>query len=391
MDNTTCHILLLPLEIRQKIYSLCLDDERPQPGLLQLNRSIHNEATHFVRKWNHTYSYNISARGAGFDDSAKWRFEVKRHVPRLSRMKHIIVNIEPPRFQMPLDMWNIWHFVQDFCKKLATHREIQRLTINFVEIRTAQWESDGVPHSSWDFGYAGKAIDGFDVGQLLITFGFYVNNVLKPKLNIPGTYMIDFCDGCGDTWIDRIEGCMTGLWEDDEAVRNYFELMEADIKFAWPQIQSTTSRRSVAAFREIFGSKAILGFQDLKRFKEEWPFMDDTWAIGRPRYRIARHPCCQCGQMGVEVSMPNPYWLYQDLALAEDWHREEFVMWDKRSRCSDTKKFPAEEDTERMTPRAQDYGKIAGAWVLSAKSAWSISATSSGSISAMSSDSSFYS
>ena len=389
MDNTTGHILLLPLEIRQQIYSLCLDDEKPQPSLLQLNKSIHNEATQFLRKWNHTYSYNISARGAGFDDSAQWRFKVKRHVPRLSRMKHIIVNIEAPRFQMPLDMWNIWHYIRDFCKELAAHRMIQRLTINFIETRTAQWETDGVPHSSWDVGYAGEAIDGFDIGQLLITFGNYVNNVAKPKLNIPGTYMLDFCDDDGDTWIDRIQRCVMGLWEDDETVRDYFELLKDDIKFAWPQIKSVTGRRSVAAFRELFGSMAILSFQDLKLCKEEWPFMDDTWAIDRPRYRIACHPCCPCRGTAVEVSMPNPYWLYSDLPLAEDWHREEVLMWGKRSRCSDMKKFPIEEDTERLTPREQDYGKIARAWNLSAKPSWSRSATSSCSISTTSSDSSF--
>lgn len=378
MDYTACRILLLPLEIRQKIYSLCLDDERPQPGLLQLNRSIHNEATQFLRKWNHTYSYIISAHGAGFDDSARWRFKVKHHIPRLSRMKHIIVNIQPPRLKMPLDMWNIWHHLQDFCKELAAQARIQRLTINFVETQTAKWETDGVPHASWNLGHFGKGIDTFDIGQLLIIFGHFVTNVAKPGLSIPGTYMLDFCDRFGDSWTDRIRECMTGRWGEDETVNDYYELMENQLQDHRSPVKQATGRRSMEVFRQLFGSSAILGFQDLKRFKEEWPYMDmeDSWAIDRPRYRVACHPCCQCGQTAVEVSMPNPYWSYQDMALAKDWHRDELFTWGKRSRCSNMKKFPIGEDTERIARERKVLAR-SRAWSLSAKSSWSISATSS--------------
>ena len=275
IDTTMDCLSLMPLEIRQEIYSLCLDDERPQPGLLQLNKSIHSEATQVLQEWKQTYSYNISAHGAGFDDSARWRFKVKGHTPRFSQMKHIIVNIEPPRLKVPLEMWNIWHYVQRFCKDLAAEGKIQRLTINFIETPTKKWETNGVPHSSWDYGCFDNGIDGFDIGQLLIIFALFVTDVAKPKLSIPGTYMLDFRDSFGETWIGRIEKDMTGLYKEDELVRFCYELIEEDLQTAWSEVQEVTGDRSIDVFRELFGSMAILTFQDLKRFKEEWPCLDD--------------------------------------------------------------------------------------------------------------------
>lgn len=54
MDNTACRLFVLPLEVRQRIYRLCLEDGRPQASLLQLNKSIRDEATQFLRKWKQT-------------------------------------------------------------------------------------------------------------------------------------------------------------------------------------------------------------------------------------------------------------------------------------------------------------------------------------------------
>lgn len=321
------YILLLPLEIRQQIYGLCFDGERPQPGILQVNRRIYDEAAQFIRRRSHTFSYEISARGAGFSDSARWRFKIKRHRPRLSRMKRIIIRIEPPRLDTPFDMWYIWHHVRDFCKELAAYKTIPALTINFLETESATWETNGVPHSTWYVGdIGGKQLRDWNIGQILVTFGYLLNNVDKATLSIPGSFMHHYRDVDGELCVKRIKECMMGVCEDDEYLVLDHEILEDKIEDALPQIQRATGRKSMDAFRRSFGSTAMFSTQDLHQLEQRYPCMNANYfATDHPRYRAACEYGCQCGYDYIEVSMPDPTWTLNDLDRAEEWQEEEIV------------------------------------------------------------------
>ena len=107
MDSSQSRLLRLPQELKDRIYHYYFDSV-PGPGLLCVNKSLHYDSVHFVRKRLQTFTYNITAQYAGLDDFSNWCFKIKGHSPRLGRMKHLVLNVYPPNPDRPHENCHIW-------------------------------------------------------------------------------------------------------------------------------------------------------------------------------------------------------------------------------------------------------------------------------------------
>ena len=322
MNDSQCGFLRLPLELRHQIYEMCFDTV-PEPSLLRVNSSVHDEAMHFLRKHQQTFSFTISGKGAAFDDFSQWCFRIKRHVPNLGRMRHLVLNIYPPDPDKPIEMWHIWKHVQSFCEDLAAQRRISQLTIKFIESDRARWATNGVAHTTMDLPYDDDDFCGDDVGQILQTLARFVDNVEKPRLILPHSYINSYSsEAKAQDWTDHIEDLMTGHWK-DEGVINDYELLEYYIDLELPSIERATGRKSKAMFERTFGRVAILQYDDLENFKRQWTHMDDLPEWERPRWRSAcKAYDCVCGKSYAEISMPDPAWGALDWERAQRWQKE---------------------------------------------------------------------
>ena len=308
MDALKCGFLRLPLELRHQIYEMCFN-EYFEPSILCVNSLVHDELMHFLRKRQQTFSFNISGKGVGFDAFSQWCFRIKRHTPKPSRMRHLILNIYPPDPEKPIEMWYVWKHVQRFCEDLAAYQCIPRLTVQFIESDGARWATNGVSHTTMNLPYEKGDFSGCDVGQILTTLGRFVDNVEKPRLILPRSYIDSYSSNDKlQRWADHIEKLLTGRWEGEDII-NEFELMEYYIEGEIPQIERATGRKSKALFERKYGRVAIFQHDHLDAVKRQWPFMDDLPEWERPRCRMA---CmvydCMCGESYIEVSMPDAAW-----------------------------------------------------------------------------------
>ena len=318
MENSYLH--RLPLELRHQIYQMTFDTV-PEPSLLRLNKSFHNEIVDYLRKCQQTFSYNITANSAGFDDFALWCFKIKRHVPRLDRMKHIILNIYPPDSRKPHEMWHIWDHVRTFCKDLTVqpHR-ITQLTVNFMTTERDDWVTDGIPNGTLKFDWGKDVFGQYDIEQILETMYLLLNNVDKPKIVLPRSYTDTHPSTAeGQEWIGHkkrlmhwvgyTEQSMTGHWIDDELEEDDYSFLEEEMDLALWHARVATGRRSKAMFEKMFGRNAILDPKDYEMFKRDWPYMQNLPEWERPRCRWAcQEGWCGCGGSLVEVSLPDPAW-----------------------------------------------------------------------------------
>lgn len=322
--------LELPLELRQQIYETCFD-LNPEPGLLCVNRLIHDEAMHFLRKWQQTFSFHISGNGAGFDEFSQWCFKVKRHVPRLRRMKHIILNIHPPDPDRPIQMWHIWNHVKNFCEDIISHRRIPALTVNFVESDKMKWATKGVAHFTMDLPYKAPNFCYSDVGQILAIFCRFVNNVEKPMIVFSNSFIDTFSSvTMARLEAEQVEQLMTDHWTEQDW-EDEFWLLDYQIEHADFFCKRATGRKSKAAFEKVFGQVVVLDHEEFEKIKVLWPYMEtlDDWE--RPRCRQACPPIlnCVCGKSLVEVTMPDPAWrLLNDWGPVTQWQKEKVEMED---------------------------------------------------------------
>lgn len=214
MAQSTWGFLFLPLELRQQIYEEVFETDST-PDILCLNRQVHDESIQFLRERQRTFSFEISGEKAGFDNFSQRCFKIKGHTPELSEMRHLILNIHPPGPNRGDQMWHIWNHLENFCDSLALHRRILQLTVRFVENDRAGWATDGVPHASVDLSYGNVCFCDHDVGQILTTIGYRVDNVEKARLVFSGSYNIARQE------TDRFEQLMTGRLEDEDVAMDY--------------------------------------------------------------------------------------------------------------------------------------------------------------------------
>ncbi|KAL8792450.1 MAG: hypothetical protein Q9195_004983 [Heterodermia aff. obscurata] len=215
MDRPQSGFERLPLELRQQIYNECFE-LAPQPGLLCTNKRIRSEATRSLQRWQQTFSFHISAEAIGFDEFSQWCFKVKGHVPRLNKMKHIVLYIYPPDLDKPIEMFRIWNHVLSFCQDLGSFRQIPQLTVKFFESDIAKWTVNGVAYSTMQLTpLASRAIPS-DVTQTLHIFCHFVNNVEQPKVYFPQSCIdMDHCF-IGRHLPEVIERQMTGMLTEEE-------------------------------------------------------------------------------------------------------------------------------------------------------------------------------
>lgn len=284
MDHSQCRVLQLPLELRHQIYQTCFDSA-PQPSLLRVNKSFYYECIDFLRKRQQTFTYNITANQASFDEFSQWCFKVKGHVPRLGRMKHIILNVYPPDPDKPHEMWHIWQHVQSFCKDLTLHRRIPQLTVEFVDSKRSKWMTDGIANANLNLPFF-AAIDDFgqyDIDQILMTIYRFLNNVDKPRIVVPHAY-VDTTYRYGakaQEWINSTERLMTGQWTDEDADNDY-SILEDQMKVELWYARQATGRKSKAMFEEMFGYDSNLEPDEYAEFARDWPCMEYLEDSERP-------------------------------------------------------------------------------------------------------------
>lgn len=314
MDDLKRGFLCLPLELRQQIYEMYFET-CPSPSILCVNRLIHNESIHFIRKHQQTFTFNVSEKGAGFDNFSQWCFRIKRHTPKLSSMKHIILNIHPPDQDRSIDMVHIWKHLQGFCKDIAAQWRILQLTVNFVESDRAGWATNGVPHSTLELGYDEDDFFGADVGQILLTLYRFVDNVEKPRVILPFSHRNDLAQN----YADYTEDLMTGQFKDEDGFEDY-EILEAFIGLGLPEIKLATGRKSKALFEKKYGQDVILEQHQFNELKRQWPHMDDLPNWERPRFRMPNTTdACVCVRSYVQISMPDAAWGPSDWKLLKCW------------------------------------------------------------------------
>lgn len=279
----------------------------------------------FIRKRQQSFTFNISGKEAGFNGISQWYFKIKRHTPKLDRIKYLTLNIHPADPKKPLEMWHIWKHLLDFCRGLASGRLIVQLTVNFLENRKSKWATCGMVSETLDLqGYTYSDICGNDVGQLLTTLCSFVDNIDKPIINLPRSYVdilrrtgeIDLSDFQG--FVDDVKILMTGEWRDPEMISNFHGL-ERRIKARLPFHQRASGRLSTAMFEKQFGQVAILQIEELENFKREWPYMDLLFERERPLYRElcnAHGLTCTCDKTFIEVVIQDQTW------TSEEWERQ---------------------------------------------------------------------
>ncbi|MCJ1268010.1 hypothetical protein MMC22_007896 [Lobaria immixta] len=322
MDDSKRGFLRLPLELRQQIYEMYFD-ACPTPSILRVNRLVHDESIHFIRKLQLTFTFNVSGKGAGFDDFSKWCFRIKHHTPKLSGMKHIILNIHPPDQNRPYEMVHIWEHLQGFCKEIAAQWRILQLTVKFVESDGAGWATNGVLHSTMGLGDGDEEdFSDADIGQILLTLYRFVDNVEKPRVILPFSHKNDLAQ----SEADYTEDLMTGRFKDEDAFEDY-ELLERRIGLELSYIKLATGRKSKALFEKKYGQNVILEQHQLNDLKRQWPHMDDLPDWERPRFRI---PCtiydCVCVRSYVHISMPDAEWGPSDWALLSVWRKDRLII-----------------------------------------------------------------
>lgn len=201
MAGSQCLLLQLPPELRLEIYEFyycCVSES----SLLYANKQLQGKGTDFLRKNQHTFTYNITAQAAEFDDFAQWCFMVKSHTPRLGRMKHIILNVYPPDLDRPHEFYQIWKSASQFCKELGSQRRIPRLTINFLETDRAKWAVGGIAKASMAL-FPEDDFPHYDVEQILVTLARFIANIEAPRITLPRTYMGVYHDGrTAQQWIE---------------------------------------------------------------------------------------------------------------------------------------------------------------------------------------------
>ena len=314
-------LLRLPLELRQSIYQSCCDTT-PAPSLLRINRLIRDEAIHYIRTRLHTFCFHISKEGAGFDELARWCFKIKGHKGEKNKMKQLILKIHPPNPDKPIEMFQIWDHLQDFCKDLTTYARIPGLKVMFAESDSARWVTHGIVHSSFDIQdcYHENDIYRHDVGQILLAFSHLVKNVRRPAIVLPSSIVstIGSTDEVQEEIIS-VEHLMTGKWSNG-SIREDYEDLEDLIKLRRSCIEFHTAKKSKAVFERMFGQVATLDWQSLKNFENDYPYMDSLGIGHKPRYRSAcRNWYCGCEDSYCEVSMPPADLEYED---EEQWYAE---------------------------------------------------------------------
>ena len=147
--------------------SIDCSNNRDCDGLMEsLPSPFDDKLLHFIQKFHHTFVYNISGTESGFDYFSQWCFGLKHHIPRLNKMKHIILNIHPPDVDRPIEMWHIWNNVQRFCKDLGAYKKIARLEVNFIDRGKGAWAAQD--RASWVMGLFDQSdIADCDVGMIL--------------------------------------------------------------------------------------------------------------------------------------------------------------------------------------------------------------------------------
>lgn len=320
MDDSKSGFLRLPLELRQQIYEIYFD-ACPTPSILRVNRQVHDESIHFVWKHQQTFNFNVSGKGAGFDDFSQGCFRIKGHTPKLSSMKHVILNVYPPDQDRPIEMVHIWKHLQGFCKDIAAQCCISQLTVKFVESDRAGWATDGVPHSTLELWYEEDDFFVTDVGQILLTIYRFVDNVEKPRVILPFSHRNDLAQ----SYADYTEDLMTGRFKDEDVFEGY-EMLENSIGYELPSIKLATGRKSKVLFERKYGQNVVLEQHQLNDIKRQWPHMDDLPDWERPRFRM---PCttydCVCVRSYVHISMPDATWGPSDWELLDFW-REDRVL-----------------------------------------------------------------
>ena len=306
MDESPSGLLRLPLELRHQIYGMCFDTT-PEPGLLGVNRLLHDESVEFIRKKQHSFSFIISGKHVGFDDFSLWCFRIKHHTPRLNRMRSISLNIYPPDPDRPVDMWHIWKHVQNFCKEIASRRRIKRLTVKFLETDHAKWKT------TLEYPEDSLGPDTDDIGQIITTLIHFIKNVDQPGFVFPQTYDVIL----NRSQIEAAEKLLTGHWIDENSTV-FFEILEDLWYFDLRAIQRSTGRKSKSIFEQRFGRVADIHRDQLMQFDREWPHMFDLNPMERPRCRWLSEAWSD-GKYYVEVSMPHDGHSYVE---AEIWHQE---------------------------------------------------------------------
>ena len=320
MDDSTCTILSLPLELRQQIYELCLSNtSEPEFGLLGVNRSIRHESLHVLEKLQTMFSFNIAGRAAGFDRFTQWCFKLKGRILDLSEMGHITLNIYPPNQIWPIEMWYILLDVQRFCHKLKTHsriHQLNQLTINFIENENSGWSSDGVENNTMGLPYGPGSRCGSDVGQILAIFARLVNNVGDAAINLPDCHKTSSSDY--ERWAKVTECVMTGKATDriDNISSNDFRTLEDRVYIASIRLTRATGLQSKAVFRRMFGQVAVLSLEDYEKFKLHFPCMKDLdedecpqdWPVACPMRAsvLGCRACDSAGKTLYEIELPDP-------------------------------------------------------------------------------------
>ena len=317
--------LRLPLELRQSIYQNCCATT-PTPSLLCINRLIHDEATHFIRTRLHTFHFHISAtEGAGFDALARWCFKVKGHRGggEKNRMKQLILNIYPPNRDKPIQIFQIWDHILDFCNDLATYPRIPGLKVVFAESENARWVTkDGIVNASFGLQeyFHKENFRRHDISQILLAFSHLVKNVRRPAIVLPSSSEEEM-----QNEVLGVEQLMMGKWH-CKSIRTEYEHLEDVIDMQRHDIPYRTGLASKAVFERIFGQEATLDCQSFEGFEREWPYMHILPLGKRPRYR--RFRCrswyCGCQESFVEVSMPPPTGGLDE----ERWYDEEWIERD---------------------------------------------------------------
>ncbi|KAL8730743.1 MAG: hypothetical protein Q9181_004549 [Wetmoreana brouardii] len=349
MDSSQCQLLRLPLELRRQIYHIYFD-LTPAPGLVRVNKSLYFDTIDFVRKRQQTFTYNITAENAGLDDFSLWCFKIKRHSPRLGRIKHLVLNIYPPDLQRPHEMWQIWDHVRRFSKNLGAQRRIPRLTVNFMKTTEATWMTNGTANATMDVGFKKDCFDYYNIEQVSkMTLYRFINNVDKPRLVLPPSYLDIYHDGAtGQAWIDSAEQLITGQWTDDR-VEDEYSLLEDRMNINFFLAEHATGRKCKAMFEKMFGWKAYFDHEDYERFKRDWPFMDTLPDWERPRCRWAcQGKWCPCGGTFVEIEMPDPAGRDPE-NYSRMWDRAE--KWQKETVQEEEDLFHSLTNRKRYPPR----------------------------------------
>ena len=286
---------------------------------------IHDEAVRFIRTQLHVFNFHISAEGAGFDELARWCFKIKGQKGEKNRMKQLILNIHPPNPDKPIQMFQIWDHLQEFCKDLATYRRIPGLKIVFPESSEgAEWATNGIVNSSFGLQeYFHK--DNFhrhDIGQILLAFSHSVKNVRKPEIVFPNSVVNSAIISAEEMQeeITGVEQLMTGKWRSGNN-RAHYEHLEDVISMQRSRIPYNTGLKSKAVFERMFGREATLDWQSLTDFEKDYPYMDILGPGKRPRYRVfaCRDWYCGCQESYCEVSMPDAG---LDDEMQEQWYEE---------------------------------------------------------------------